>query len=215
MKHLRGHLDIYVRHLGGVDKVIVRSWPVKGKGYQSDSFIKNRNAATIVILTYRQLSQRIKKICKWFHRGLNDTFLDHFRAGLQSDAYLLQATPPFFSDFEMSDAINPPLISIRFFRTFDNDIIFDDSHGIRLEYAEEFLVRKRGTVCSQHYYTRPKAYKRDKIQHGLAGWSAWIDFLPNKEISVYSSEPGPNNLKKPWFGPYPISILYAQYLLFN
>jgi len=161
------------------------------------------------------MTNRLKIICNSYHKHLNDQFLDHFRAGLQGDAYLLQASPFYFTDFEMSDVINPPAISIRFNRPVSGTLWISNQNKQRKSYRQKVLVRKRGFPCEQFYYPRPIRDFSDFQNNGFAGWSMWFDVLPGREISVFSHEPTPLTPAKAWFGPYSIEELFSKWVQFS
>jgi len=212
IKNLRGHFDIYILHVGGVDKVVLRMWPRKGSGYESAAFVKNRNAARMTIESYRLIDRNTKGVLHSFQRGLDDTFLDHFRAGYQGVSFDLQAPPPLVTKIEMRLKPAPNPIEIRFLRSRISTITFNHREKQRKTYYYNLLKSKRGIVCERRYYVRPKATSIAFNTAYGAGWTAWYSTDYDKQLSIYADSPTPLKPLSPYFGPYPIDRLYNLYL---
>ena len=198
-------------HVGGVDKIVARSWVGNKSDFSSPRYQRTKLAATLSINAYRSLDPDLKIIVSRFFQGLNCTFLDHFRAGFQHEAWRLETMPGYFIRFELQN--DPPNFRylVRFDRPFECQIFFTRYLPRRENYVASVAVRKRGFVCQQRHWARPPRIGFDG-QSGLGtGWTAWFEIPYGNELSVYAGMPTPSNPLPPWFGPFPIERLAEIY----
>ena len=214
-KHLReGHLDLYVLHVGGVDKVIVRTMPRKSSAYQNAVFRNVANSATLTNNAYRSLTDSLKGACGKFHKNLDDSFLDHFRSGIQSVAYATQAPPAIFTTLEIDPVTQFPKTQIRFFRPYACRLTINYKRNERENYIYHTSNRSRGIVCPKDYYLRPWEQSFDLNTQNEPGWTQWIKIAPKRELELFCKPPTITSPKRPWFGPYPIEKILEFFSAF-
>ena len=188
--------------------------PRKTKAYQNAVFRNVANSATLTNNAYRSLAQSLKGACGRFHKNLDDSFLDHFRSGIQSSTYVTQAPPAIFSTLEIDPVTQFPDTRIRFFRPYSCELTINYTRNERGDYTWHTFNRSRGIECPKDYYLRPWETSFDLITPHAPGWTDWILIHPGLELEVFCCYPTPTSPKRPFFGPYPIEKILQYFSVF-
>lgn len=214
VKRLKGEIDIYNCKCGAGEQVRAREWPRKPNVKQGSSFQLTHLGGDLTIKSYRTMSEKWQGVCKIINGNLNDTYLDHFRHGVQSYAIRMQIIPPIVTDIDMSWIDPPGAYLLQLISTHNGDNYLIRKRPPLTQYTQPATGIIRGVKCPVTYYIRKKyTYYDFKFKLDPTG-SPIYTIKPETDIAILVEEPNIQEPKPAYFGPVRIEKLFEIYQKF-